>query len=52
MHVFSSIFLISSGSPFHRIGAATEKALLPYLLRLKFGTVKSPLLVDLKSLLD
>ncbi len=45
------MFLISSDSPFHRIGAATKRALLPYLLRLKFGTVSNPLLVDLKSLL-
>ena len=47
----SCMFLISSGRPFHKMGATTEKALLPYLLRVKFGTVNNPLLVDLKSLL-
>jgi hypothetical protein len=35
-------------SQFNKIGAATEKA-LQYVLRLKCFTVKSPLLVDLKS---
>ena len=45
------MFLVSSDNPFHKIGAATKKALLPYLLRLKFGTVKRPLFVNLKSLL-
>ena len=37
------MFLISSGSEFHKIGAETErkkKALAPYVLRLCFGTSK------------
>ena len=44
--VIEFMFPRSSGSSFHSIGSATEKALIPYVFRLYFATTKSPLLIE------